>query len=162
MENLVKVTDGTPTTTASVIARGIGVNKKSVSDMIEKYSDDFKEVSAFEMRKVITPTKGRPVVDWVLDEPQSSLLIMMMRNSEKARGFKVALIKEFYKLRTDANNGIDLLNKAYKELEEYQNKGKAWSEFGRHLAKVKPEIQNTVASAEKYAQLCISFNKIEV
>jgi phage regulator Rha-like protein len=159
MSELVKIVDGVPATTLSVIASGIGVTKKSATELMEKYKDALDKVSPFETKKVITPTKGRPVEDWILDEPQASLLIMMMRNSEKALNFKVALVKEFYDLKRKSDNGLELLNRAYAELDAYKDKGRAWSEYGRQLGKVKPKVLGAVIAAEEYAQLNIEFKQ---
>jgi phage regulator Rha-like protein len=159
MSELVKVIDGVPTTTLSVIANGIGVSKKAARDLLIRYESAIDSVTEFKMRKVITPTKGRPVEDWILDEPQASLLIMMMRNSEKALTFKVALVKEFYDLKRKSDNGLELLNRAYAELDAYKDKGRAWSEYGRQLGKVKPKVLGAVIAAEEYAQLNIEFKE---
>jgi phage regulator Rha-like protein len=159
MSELVKIVDGVPTTTVRVIAKGLGVTKASATKMVEKYRSELSKVSGFAIQKVITPTKGRPVEDWILDEPQASLLIMMMRNSEKALNFKVALVKEFYDLKRKSDNGLELLNRAYAELDAYKDKGRAWSHLGRQLKQIKPKVLGAVIAAEEYAQLNIEFKE---
>lgn len=157
--SLVTIVDKTPVTSASVIAIGMNISKASVAKLINNHIDVLNKVSSFQIQKVIKKTKGRPIEDWLLDEPQTSLLIMLMRNSESAVDFKYRLVKEFYMIRNHGGNGLRMLESAYSELEAYKDKGRAWSEFGRRLAQVKPIIYKTVQLAEQYAQVKIDFNK---
>src|SRR5699024_3157986 len=87
-----------------------GVQHKNVLELIENRKDDFDKFgqTAFETR----PGKqrpqggtGRPVRIALLNEPQSTLLMTFMRNTEQVVAFKVALVKAFYDMAQQLKTG---------------------------------------------------------
>lgn len=96
-----------PMTTSLAIAEGVGMEHKSVLQLIRNHVDSLANFGgvAFEMRPF--DTKGgcqwRDV--YFLNEPQSTLLITFMRNSEIVVRFKIALVKAFYEMRDRLRSG---------------------------------------------------------
>lgn len=92
----------TPLTSSEVIATALDKDHKDVLALAKKYKADLKEFgsSSFET-KMITAGKGaqREKEIALLNEEQATLLITYMRNSEKVRKFKIALVKAFYQMK---------------------------------------------------------------
>ena len=92
----------TPLTSSEVIASALDKDHKDVLALAKKYMADLKEFgsSSFET-KMITAGKGaqREKEIALLNEEQATLLITYMRNSDKVRKFKIALVKAFYEMK---------------------------------------------------------------
>lgn len=97
---LVHITDGVPTITSLVIAAHVGMQHKNVRELIEDNQDSFQQfgVCRFQTAKP-SEQGGRPIKYAILTEPQATLLMTFMRNTEKVKAFKVALVKAFYAMR---------------------------------------------------------------
>lgn len=93
-------------TTSLAIAEGTRVEHKAVIQLVRKYLDDLEEFErvTFEMRPFETGggVQSREIA--FLNEPQSTLLLTYMRNSDIVRGFKKALVRAFFDLRDSASN----------------------------------------------------------
>lgn len=95
--------ENTPLTTTAIIAENLGYRANDVLKLCEKYLDDLKAFGSLPFKTVmIKAGKGatREAKIAYLNEAQATLLICYMRNSEKVRKFKVALVKAFYEMRT--------------------------------------------------------------
>ncbi|WP_059036608.1 Rha family transcriptional regulator [Gordonia desulfuricans] len=94
--------DGEPTTTSLIVAEGTAVEHRAVLQLIRNNLADFEEFGrvAFEMRPFATAggTQHREVA--VLNEPQATLLLTYMRNSDIVREFKRNLVRAFFELRS--------------------------------------------------------------
>ncbi|TCB79340.1 hypothetical protein E0H89_03545 [Acinetobacter sp. ANC 3781] len=108
---IVDVKKGVPKTTTLQIALGLGVQHKSVIQLVRSYKSDFSEFglvtfemsnSAFEMSnwEHRQSTRGRHTEYAALNEQQATLLLTYMRNSPKVREFKKALVRAFFEART--------------------------------------------------------------
>jgi len=101
MPELAVLHNDQPMTTSLTIAEGVELQHKNVLELIRKHLDSLTEFGgvAFETRPFDTPggVQQREIA-W-LNEPQATLLITFMRNSETVVRFKVALVKAFYELR---------------------------------------------------------------
>lgn len=95
--DLVLLHHNEPMTTSLAIAEGTQNTHKAVIQLVRKYVDDLQEFGtlAFEMRK----SGGMPTEVAFLNEPQATLLITYLRNTDTVRRFKIALVKAFYELR---------------------------------------------------------------
>jgi hypothetical protein len=80
-----------------MLAEGFDRKHESVTRLIENYREDFENFKDLKSRKV--KTKGRPVVEYWLNENQAMLLGTYLKNSPTVRQFKIRLIKEFDKLK---------------------------------------------------------------
>lgn len=94
--------------TSETIAQGSGIQHKNVLDLIENRRSDFEQFgqTAFEARSGERRPQGgtgRPTRVALLNEPQSTLLMTFMRNTDQVVAFKVALVKAFYHMANQLN-----------------------------------------------------------
>lgn len=89
--------DGSLFTTSEAIAEGAGIEHRAVLQAIGKYTADLEEFGqvAFEMRPGYNNAQVRIAK---LNEQQASLLLTYSRNTEQVRTFKIAMVKEFYRM----------------------------------------------------------------
>lgn len=102
MSELVLLHHNEPMTTSEAIAEGVELAHKTVIQLVRKYVEDLQTFGplAFEMRVAPRPQGGGEATEFAyLNEPQATLLITYLRNSEVVRRFKIALVKAFYELR---------------------------------------------------------------
>lgn len=90
---------GEPFTTSLVIAEQTQNDHASVMRLIRDNRADFETfgIVGFEIRKSDGP--GRPENYANLTEPQATLLLTYMRNSDVVKAFKVRLVRDFYAMR---------------------------------------------------------------
>jgi len=107
-------------TDSMIIAKETGNDHHSITRILRDLSNDFKEFGEIGFMDVasINPAGGRPTKIYLLNEPQASLLITYLENSEKVRAFKIELIKEFYRMR------LFLLEKQTAEWQQSRKIGK--------------------------------------
>ena len=95
---VIRGADGQPATTTLAIAAGTEVQHEAVIKLVRKHMpalSEFGEVR-FEIR---LNQQGSNTEFATLNEPQSSLLIAFMRNSDIVVAFKIALVRGFYEMR---------------------------------------------------------------
>ncbi|MGD9152403.1 MAG: Rha family transcriptional regulator [Gammaproteobacteria bacterium] len=98
MKDLVILENKIPLTTSLIISEQTELEHRSIFRMIKKYENDLKEfgVLRFEIAK---PKTGRPLDFAKLNEEQTSLLIMYLKNTEKVRFFKKLINKQFHQMK---------------------------------------------------------------
>ncbi|WP_207073897.1 Rha family transcriptional regulator [Pseudomonas putida] len=99
--NLVTVKDGVAVTTTLAIAEGTLNDHASVIKLARTYQTDLEEFGpvGFEIHVVGRPQGGGTPGEFaILNEPQATLLLTYMRNSEIVRAFKKKLVREFWEL----------------------------------------------------------------
>lgn len=101
MSELVLLHHNEPMTTSLAIAEGTQNTHQAIMKMVRTYVGQLQEFGeiGFEIR--LNP-HGKPTELAFLNEPQATLLITFLRNSEIVVKFKVALVKAFYELRDSA------------------------------------------------------------
>ncbi len=101
MSSLVLLHDGIPVVSHRTIADNTGNKPVSISNLINRYKADFEVFGAlhFKNERVVNKGKGTQPKTYLLNEQQATLLLTYLRNTEAVRAFKVALVKEFYKMR---------------------------------------------------------------
>lgn len=99
MQELVMLKGNDVFTDSWVIANGTGNSHEAVTKIINKYSDDFKEFGKLSSDLKSNQISGRKSKIYLLNEPQATLLITYLGNTEKVRRFKKNLVSEFYKMR---------------------------------------------------------------
>ena len=115
MDNLVILKGNDVFTNSWVIAEGTGNSHRAIKSIVDKYSDDFKEFEKLsyhskwfenEKQKKIFSDNSKGVsrektkIEVILlNEPQATLLITYLRNTEQVRRFKKNLVFEFYRMR---------------------------------------------------------------
>lgn len=114
MNALVFLNDGQPVTTSIALAEGAELEHRAVMQLIRNYLSDFEDFGrvAFEMRPFETAggTQSREVV--ILNEPQTTFLFTLMRNSPVVLQFKKRLVKAFYELAQQAANPFLTMDRA--------------------------------------------------
>jgi len=86
-------------TTSRILASGGNVEHDSVVLLIKKYAQDLDDVGFSDLKSVNFKTKGRPGVEYLLDEQQATFLVTLMKNSKVVVSFKKHLTKEFFRIR---------------------------------------------------------------
>lgn len=102
MIDLVIVKDRTAMTTTLAIAEGTESPHASVIKLARKYRDDLGEFGSLGFEIQVTRKDGRggePTEYALLNEPQATLLLTYMRNSDVVRQFKKKLVRAFYDMR---------------------------------------------------------------
>lgn len=97
MSELVLLHHNEPMTTSLAIADGTENSHESVIKLVRKYVEDLQEFGTFGFE--IQKSGGRPTEIAYLNEPQATLLITYLRNTDTVRRFKIALVKAFYEMR---------------------------------------------------------------
>ncbi len=99
MDTLVLMDGKKAYTTSRIIAGGCGLDHDSVIWLIKKYSEKINDVGFTEYKSGKFKTAGRPGIEYLLDEPQTTFLISLMKNSEIVVEFKKLLVQGFFKQR---------------------------------------------------------------
>lgn len=99
--NLVTLHSGEPVTTTTAIADGTGIQHKNVMAMVRNNRTDLEDFGrvAFETRSFETEGGLQKREVAILNEPQATYLLTLMRNVEVVKAFKKALVKAFFELR---------------------------------------------------------------
>ena len=100
--NLVTLYNNVPSISHEVISENTGVTCKQILDYITANKSDFEEFGALAVLN--RKTNGRPQKIYLLNEPQATLLLTYLKNVPIVRAFKKELIREFYRLKEQANN----------------------------------------------------------
>lgn len=131
---LVVPLEGEPRASSEVIARGVAIQHKNLLAMIRKYGGDLSEFGriAFQTRN---PARqgGRPTEVAMLNEQQATLLLAFMRNSPKVIEFKIALVKEFFRMRDELGRREQNLWHQMQALIAREVESKVRASFGSHL-----------------------------
>lgn len=101
MYELVEMKENDIFTTSKIIADGTNNKHNSITAIIQKYEEDFREFGSirFVDLKSKNPQGGRPEKVYYLNEEQATLLMTYLRNNEVVRKFKKNLVQQFYKMR---------------------------------------------------------------
>lgn len=86
-------------TDSLIIAEGTNNQHESVVALIIKYKTDFEDFGAIEFTDFKSGKRGRPITIYQLNEPQATLLITYLNNTEVVRSFKKELVRQFYAMR---------------------------------------------------------------
>ena len=98
---IVTIKDGDAVTTTLVIADGTLSDHASVIKLVRTYQADLEEFGLLDFKS--ESTGGRPTEYAFLNEPQSTLLLTYMRNTDIVRAFKKKLVREFWELVQQRN-----------------------------------------------------------
>ncbi|MCP4274737.1 MAG: Rha family transcriptional regulator [Gammaproteobacteria bacterium] len=104
MKDIVLLHHDEPMTTSLAIAEGVEIAHKSVIQLIRKYLGEMQQFGEVTFQMRLNP-QGSPTELTYLNEPQATLLLTFMRNSEIVVKFKVALVKAFFELRDQNHAG---------------------------------------------------------
>ena len=93
----------TPLTSTFIIAKALNRDTNDLNKLIVRFKSDFEEfgtIQILDLRSQKTGNGGqRFLKDYYLNEQQATLLGTYLRNSDKVRQFKKALVKAFFEMR---------------------------------------------------------------
>ena len=94
-----------PFTTAGIIAKCAEVDYHTVTRLIRKHKADFEEfgILGFEIQEIKKEgTRGTKYAkQYHLNEPQATLLLTYLKNTEPVREFKKNLVRQFFLMRAE-------------------------------------------------------------
>ncbi|WET11849.1 Rha family transcriptional regulator [Pseudomonas sp. D3] len=108
---IVIINDGDAVTTTLAIAEGTLSDHASVIKLVRTYQADLEEFGLLDFKS--ESTGGRPTEYAFLNEPQSTLLLTYMRNTEIVRAFKKKLVREFWEMVQQRNQRAPALPDDY-------------------------------------------------
>lgn len=101
---LVTSIDGEARASTIVIAKGVEQQHASIIKLLRKHIQDFEAFGHVDFKSEVVNRRqgGGSLREYaMLNEHQASLLIAFMRNSPRVVAFKVALIREFFRMRDE-------------------------------------------------------------
>jgi phage regulator Rha-like protein len=104
MFGLVLAIEGEARASSEIIARGVGAQHASVIKLIRKHQADFEALGHVDFKSEVVSRRqgGGSLREFaMLNEQQATLLLAFMRNSKKVVEFKIALVKEFFRMRDE-------------------------------------------------------------
>ena len=127
--------DGELRASSLVLARGMGQQHRAVLQLARKHADSLAELGrvAFQMQPFATGGGQQTREVALLNEHQASLLIALMRNSKQVVGFKIALVKEFYRMRDELGRREKNLWQQMLDLIAREVGSQVRASFGSHL-----------------------------
>lgn len=99
---IVIIKDGDAVTTTLAIAEGTLNDHASVIALTRKYQSDLEDFGEVRFEIRLNP-QGSPTEYAILNEPQSTLLLTFMRNTDIVRAFKKKLVREFWEMVQQRN-----------------------------------------------------------
>lgn len=117
MKEIVYVRRNEIFTDSGIIAEETNVKHINIKELIIDYESEFKDFGTLSVLNRES-NGGRPEQYYALNEQQATFLLTLMRNSKKVVAFKLALVKEFYRMRQM------LLQKSTKDWSEARQSGK--------------------------------------
>lgn len=115
--SLVTIKDGDAVTTTIAVAQGTQNDHASVIKLVRSYQADLEEFGLLDFKS--ESTGGRPTEYAFLTEPQATLLLTFMRNTEIVRAFKKKLVREFWELVQERNRARSSTPENYIEALEH-------------------------------------------
>lgn len=144
---IVIIKDGDAVTTTLAIAEGTQNDHASVIKLARTYQADLEEFGpvGFEIHVVTRPQGGGTPTEFaILNEPQSTLLLTFMRNTDIVRAFKKKLVREFWEMVQQRNQRAPALPADYigalEHLLESKRSEKLAIEQRDHAIETKAEI----------------------
>lgn len=146
---------GDPVTSSLVLADGVGRDHATVIRLIRENREDLEDFGLLDFKS--ESSAGRPTEFAVLNEQQATLLLTYMRNNERVRAFKKALVRAFYDMREalKARPAIDVRDPGQIQQIAIQlievNKEQA-----EQIEEMKPKVQAFERIAYADGSLCIT------
>lgn len=114
--SIVIIKDGDAVTTTLAIAEGTFNDHASVIKLVRAYQADLEDFGLvrFEIQPRLPGQHGGGDTEFaILNEPQSTLLLTFMRNTDIVRAFKKKLVREFWEMVQQRNQGAAALPTDY-------------------------------------------------
>lgn len=135
----------TPITTSEIIARALNKEHKDVLALAQKYASELDAFgpSSFKTKMVGIGSGAQREKEYaVLNEPQATFLITLMRNSPEVVQFKVALVKAFYSMREKLHR--EKVNFLTKDRDEVKSKNAALTRENRVLVEKNKKLTSNL------------------
>jgi len=133
---LVTAIDGEARASTKVIARGVEQGHASVIKLLRRHLETFREFGHVDFGSEVVHRKqggGSQRELAMLNEHQAGLLISFMRNSPRVIDFKVALIREFFRMRDELQRREQGLWQQMQALIAREVESKVRASFGSQL-----------------------------
>lgn len=133
---IVSLFDGEPLASSEALAAGVRLSHASVIKLVRKHQASLERFGLvrFEIRPRLKGQHGGGDVEIVLlNEPQSTLLITMMRNTAIVIECKVRLVEEFYRMRDALSQQAKGLWQQMQALIAQEVESKIKASFGSRL-----------------------------
>lgn len=133
---LVTSIDGEARASTIVIAKGVEQQHASIIKLLRKHIQDFEAFGHVDFKSEVVNRRqgGGSLREYaMLNEHQASLLIAFMRNSPRVVAFKVALIREFFRMRDELQRREQGLWAQMQALIAKEVESKVRASFGSHL-----------------------------
>jgi phage regulator Rha-like protein len=132
---LVSAVDGEARASSEVIARGVKQGHRGLMQLIRRHLASLEGFGRVQFEIRTLKTRGGPQQREValLNEHQAALVISFMRNSPGVVEFKVALIREFFRMRDELSKREKNLWQQMQELIAKEVESKVRASFGSHL-----------------------------
>lgn len=164
-EELVRVEAGEPFTNTLHIAKGLNMPHASIIKLVRHYKSDFEEFGLirFEIQARLKGKHGGGDVEYAyLNEGQATLLLTYMRNTDRVRQFKIALVKAFLAARNLINTDYMSLAKKHAVLSvELENERELASFSGYSLSMWKQKhkrLKSALEDVQQKMQPCLNFD----
>jgi len=101
MTSIIEVVEDIPRVSHRVIAEKTENTQRAINQLVRDNLQDFQDFGTLHVDESSIQTAGGLQVQktYYLNEPQATLLMTYLRNSEIVKRFKIALVKEFYILK---------------------------------------------------------------
>jgi len=143
---LVKKENGkeVPLTTSVIVAKETQNSHSSITRVINNYENDFKEFGIIRF-KIEKSNRGRPIKNYYLNENQFLLLSTYLRNNVEVRKIKIAIVKQFSKMKEVLNEKKTLAWQETRQLGKQETKDmndivKAYVEYAKNQGSSKPNM----------------------
>ena len=95
---LIIVKNGEVFTTSLIISNGANINHRQIKETIQKHSNKIKSFGLL-VAYHAESTGGRPSEYYILNEPQATFLITLLKNTDAVVNFKLELVQQFYNMK---------------------------------------------------------------
>ena len=162
---LVTSIDGEVRASTVVIAKGVEQQHASIIKLLRKHIQDFEAFGHVDFKSEVVNRRqgGGSLREYaMLNEHQASLLIAFMRNSPRVVAFKVALIREFFRMRDELQRREQGLWAQMQALIAKEVESKVRASFGSHLMLKRkreiPDLEMQFAELEERIQKPLFLN----
>lgn len=103
---IVPIIENTPVgliVTSESVAQGAGIQHKNVLEMVAKRTAELEQLGTVAFQTRALPGGGNPARTALLNEQQSSLIMMFLKNTPQVIAFKLALVKAFFEMNRRLN-----------------------------------------------------------
>lgn len=130
---IVALFDGEPLASSEALAIGVKHSHESVIKLVRKHQASLSRFGSIRFEIRVGKRGGKPVEFALLNEPQATLLISMMRNTVIVVNCKVRLVEEFYRMRDALSQRAQGLWQQMQALIAQEVESKIKATFGSRL-----------------------------